>query len=168
MSRVKLPRLFVPNNPNYDLKNLNEFNLEKNEETVILEAIKVGYLVYPSERLVWDTFRKQIDFEKVVKAKFLQKEMITKKGNYSIERSLREFKEFIKKAYDFKMIDLLNLPNIPLIEIGEISLCKNLKILNLSNNYIFNIDALYPCVHLFKLDLQNNQVEHFCCCCHFT
>ena len=160
MSRLRLPRLSQTPNLNYNLKNINELIADKNDEAIVLEAIRVGFLVYPSEHLIWDTFKKQVDYERVVQEKLIKKEMITRRTVFSLEQSMMMWAMMYDPARfrDFKMIDFLNFSTLPMIELGEIPLCTNLKILNLSNNYLINIEPLMNCVHLFKIDLQNNQV----------
>ena len=149
VNHVKLPRLSrarANHVVNYNFKNLNRL-LQGNasDEDIVLEAIEVGYLLYPSKDFIWRIYEKQVDFDPVKSQKVIK--------NY---RS-RYYEEELT-TNDYSTIKFLNMCNVPIIEIGDICVCQNLRILNLSSNYLINIEYLSVCVHLVRLDLQNNQV----------
>lgn len=144
MSYIKLPRLNTQKpNIKYDTKNLQDLIEDKKDETIIYEAINIGYLLYPSKELIWKTYEQQTDFD----LKSSQK--LIKKLKYYHDD---EFEN------DFLSIVYLNLSKVPLLEIGDLFICQNLTILNLSNNFLVTIEPLIECVNLLRLDLQNNQI----------
>ena len=148
-SLVKLPKLARTRTNhvvNYNFKNLSRL-LEGNasDEDIVLEAIEVGYLLYPSKDFIWKIYEKQLDFD-LIKS---QKPVKNYRSRYYQEELMTN---------DYTTIKFLNLCKIPIIEIGDICLCQNLRILNLSNNYLINIESLSICINLIRLDLQNNQV----------
>lgn len=149
MSHVRLPRLVMNRNSNtfnYDLKNISELVGNKSDEAIILEAIQIGYLQYPSKEFIWNIYKQQSDFDPIASQKLIVK---SSRSRYLRDETL---------VNDYTTIKYLNLFNIPIIELGDIYLCSNIRILNLSNNYLINIDSLASCTQLFRLDLQNNQV----------
>jgi Leucine-rich repeat (LRR) protein len=149
---VKLPKLAKTRTNhvvNYNFKNLSRL-LQGNsqDEDIVLEAIEVGYLLYPSKDFIWKIYEKQNDYDPIKSQKPVK--------NY---RS-RYYQEEIM-ANDYTTIKFLNMCNIPVIEIGDICLCQNLRILNLSSNYLISIDSLAICINLIRIDLQNNQVMNY-------
>ena len=147
MTTVKLPVLSKPKTQplSYNLKNINHLAENKNDEEIILEAIEVGYLLYPSKEFLWKIFEKQSDFDPV-------------KSKKTVRQRSRYYHDDIS-VNDYSSIFYLNLSNVPIIEIGDVSLCRNIRILNLSSNYLINIEPLCNCTNLLRLDLQNNQVN---------
>jgi Leucine-rich repeat (LRR) protein len=134
---LKLPKITKSNNHTYDandIKHLISQIKDKSQESIVKEAIQVGYLIFPNKEYIWKEYESQIDYEpsKVKK---------TEKN-------------------DFSQIKFLKLSNVPIVELGDLFLCTNLRILNLSSNYLMNIESLAGCVNLIRLDLQNNQVTN--------
>jgi hypothetical protein len=133
----------------YDLKDIDDLLIDranKKEIATILQAIRIGYLIFPSRNFVWSLFEKQPDYDL--------------KQNQILVKYLPKYTSRSAKIYenDFSKILFLNLCYVPIIEIGDVNLCTNLRILNLSNNYLVDVEPLDKCVNLIRLDLQNNQV----------
>ena len=133
----------------YVPKDVNDLTIDyrnKSEITTILNAIRVGYLIYPSKELIWSIFSKQADFN------LKQSQRQTKVTSKYTRRSDTVFEN------DPTKIGFLNLSRLPMIEMGDLDLCTNLTVLNLSNNYLIEIDPISRCHSLFRLDLHNNQL----------
>lgn len=146
--KLKLPRIQTTKpNMNYNLNNLNLTSTDKKENLMIREAVKHGYLNYPTQEFIWEIFKQQSDFN----TRFVPKRPKKKSDESTSSVSFD----------DLKVIVYLNLANQRIVEIGDISFCTNLKILIMSDNHLTNIDALATCVDLFRLDLQNNQVKKY-------
>ena len=136
----KLPKIVrEPSNKaiKYNPKDAIKLIREKSLKAAISQAIEIGYLKYPSKESILEAYCEQQD-----------------EFDEPIDR-----KKAIKTGKIFDQIRYLNLHNVPIIEIGDISLCRNLRIVNLSNNFLTRIDGLAACKRLFRLDLQNNQLE---------
>ena len=143
MSYQKLPKIDRPiKSVAYDTTNLRNLVSDKSQQEIILQAIKIGYLVYPSKEFLWKVFRNQDD--------------IVDKGE---EEDSVKFEKFSSFLNGLNRIKFLNLQNIPIFEIGDLDLCYNIKILNLSSNYLINIEPLAVCKQLMRLDLQKNQLK---------
>ena len=143
---------------NNALTNLNAYKpdplfLDKNEQAIINDAIKIGYLIYPSKDVLWQLFQIQPNYKEF--SEYLSNNL---GGNKA--RSLKNKNEFQDSA-DLKVIRHLNLCDLHVLEIGDLCFCERLQILNLSNNYLIRIDPLIQCTNLIRLDLHNNQVNHF-------
>jgi Leucine-rich repeat (LRR) protein len=157
MNKVKFPKLSTTSTSSIDKKNINNVFRDKNQEDIVKKAIEVGFLVYPSKEYILKEYDKQKDKKDgdEFSVKSLQK------------NSLKELRKTKLDIYiDNCLIDdkineikYLNFSNVPIAELGDISLCQNLVILNLSNNYLINIEPLSECIHLLRIDLQNNQVN---------
>lgn len=151
MYLTKFPKLYREDNPNYNAKNLNktiqDASDDQEQRTAIIEAIKIGYLLYPSRELIWDIFQKQTDYDEKKCRKLVRK---SKRSKVLITESLEN---------DYSKIFFLNMSKIPLFEIGDLPICKNIIILNLSDNFLMNIEPLADCINLIRLELQNNQVK---------
>jgi hypothetical protein len=148
--KLKLPKLRNESkSAGYNFSNLNTIVGDKKENLMIKEAVKNGYLVYASQELIWSKFKNQIDFNEKYKPRKPPK---NKKPNPNDQEVAFE---------DLKLIEMLNMPNVRIVETGQINLCVNLKILNLSRNHLINIESLSACVNLLRLDLQNNQVSNY-------
>ncbi len=149
MDQIKLPKIVQ----NYNTKNLNQLIETRSEQAEIVNAINSGYLIYPGADFILQRFQQQYDFdennEKIINS------VIKRKSSKS--RSEPD-NEVITSSFYFSFLHYLNAANVPIIEIGDISFCRNLKILDLSDNHLKKIDALSNCVKLIRLDLQNNQV----------
>lgn len=142
MSYQKLPKITRPvKNVDYDIKNVIDLVKDKSQQATILQAIKIGYLLFPSKEFLWKIFENQGD------------------SVNEVESSSMKFDKVSSILNKLGRIRFLNLQNIPIIEIGDVDLCKNIRILNLSNNYLLNIEPLAVCKHLIRLDLQKNQLE---------
>ena len=121
---------------------------DKNEQAIINDAIKIGYLIYPSKDVLWQIFQIQPNYNE-----FTEYLTHTKSGtNRSKNKS--EYEDLT----DLKVIRHLNLSNLHVLEIGDVCFCERIQILNLSNNYIIRIEPLIQCSNLIRLDLNNNQV----------
>lgn len=153
MYSTRFPKINKEDNPNYNAKNLNKTiqkaTDDQDQRAAILEAIKIGYLLYPSRDLIWDAFQKQTDYDEKNCRKLVRK---SKRSKTFIAESLEN---------DYSKIFFLNLSKIPLFEIGDLPICRNIVILNLSDNFLMNIEPLADCVNLIRLDLQNNQVKKY-------
>jgi hypothetical protein len=119
---------------------------DKNEKAIINDAIKIGYLIYPSKEVICQIFQNQPNFNEFTE--YVEKNLskFNPKGNNEHEIDLNAIKH-------------LNLSYLHVLEIGDVCFCERLQILNLSNNYIIRIDPLIQCTSLIRLDLNNNQVE---------
>jgi len=149
MDQIKLPKIAS----NYNTKNLSHLIETRSEQADIVNAINSGYLIYPSADFVLHRFQQQSDFEQK------NEKIISSMRKRRSSRSRSEpDDEVITSKFYFDIIDYLNASNVPIIEIGDISYCRNLKILDLSDNHLKSIGALSNCVNLMRLDLQNNQV----------
>lgn len=133
----------------YYLRNVNDLLLEvnnKKELSAVLEAIRTGYLIYPSKEFIWSQFEKQPEFD----------------FNKS-QKEISVYSKYVKRyeskyENDFGKIKYLILSRVPIIELGQLNLCVNLVVLNLSHNYLTEIEYLSKCVHLVRLNLEGNQV----------
>lgn len=141
----KLPRIKANLKPekevNYDVKNLVHLIRNKSNKATILHAVKIGYLLYPSVEFICKIYESQTNRE------------------HDVESSNSQWDKKSKILAQLQSILYLNFHSVPIIEVGDVRLCQNLRILNLSSNYLFNIDPLVECKHLFRLDLQNNQLD---------
>lgn len=152
MSLVRLPKI-GGNVQRYNLKNLNDLIETRSEQADIVNAINSGYLVFPGADFIYDRLQKQSDFDE----KNEQILEVIEREKLTIEKSLDEDNQ-LTSAFYFPFVNYLNCSSIPIIEIGDIAMCRNLRILDLSNNHLKHFDALCNLVNLFRLDLQNNQV----------
>lgn len=150
MSYQKLPKIVRPARKvvDYDPSRAIESLRDKSLREAIQQAVEVGYIVYPSKQLIWEIYSRQSDFNKDYYHQLAQQQQQrpkSKKSPFNV----------------YEKILFLNLQNVPIIEIGDISICSNLRILNLSCNYLSRIDALVGCCgKLMRLDLHQNQLEH--------
>lgn len=144
--------------------NLDGLQLDKNEEAIISEAIKIGYLIYPSKDIIWQLFQKQpiyYEFEEYLDSQ----PKATKHRHHNYHHHLThpfalKADEYADEAIiDMNFIKFLNMSQLHILEIGDVCFCENLQILNLSNNYIIRIEPLMQCMNLIRLDLSNNQVS---------
>jgi hypothetical protein len=137
---------------NYQLKDVTDLTIEignKSEINLVLDAINVGYLIYPSREFLWTVYKKQSDFDETKSKKLTRnRSQYTNRTHDTLEN-------------DFATVRFLNLAAVPIIELGELNLCLNLTVLNLSNNYLVDMWPLARCVNLVRLDLQNNHVGVF-------
>ncbi|RNA33875.1 leucine-rich repeat and IQ domain-containing 3 [Brachionus plicatilis] len=151
MSSIKFPKLNNEEKSNYNAKNLNktiqDATNDQEQRAAILDAIKIGYLLYPSRDLIWDIFKVQADYDEKKCRKLVRK---SKRSKLLVTESLEN---------DYSKILFLNMTKIPLFEIGDLLICRNIVILNLSNNFLMNIEPLADCTNLVRLDLQNNQLS---------
>ena len=132
---LKLPKITKSNKQTYDandIKHLISQIKDKSQESIVKEAIQVGYLIFPNKEYIWKQYESQVDYEPSPKSK--------------------------RSENDFSQIKFLKLSSVPIVELGDLFLCTNLRILNWSSNYLMNIESLAGCVNLIRLDLQNNQV----------
>jgi hypothetical protein len=133
--------------------------ISKSEMEIMNDAIRVGYLVFPSKEFLWKLFRTQNThelqlFEKKYKASVSSADL-SRRNRLSAQSSSQQIKLF----YDFNLVKYLNLSYSHIAEIGDIYLCQNIQILILSENYLTRIEPLICCVHLIRLDLHKNQVN---------
>jgi len=126
-------------------------------ESIIEEAIKIGYLIYPSKDLIWHLFKQQADFSlrKSSHTKHREPNIVASELLNNYNASNDDNAELIRLA----AIKYLNASRLHTLEIGEICFCEHIEILNLSGNYIKRIEALAQCVHLSRLDLSDNQIS---------
>lgn len=141
MSLKKLPKIARPSKKviDYDPKSATELIRDKSVREAIIQAIEVGYIVYPSKELIWEIYKQQSDYE----------EETTRPRPRSTSYQLMLYQK----------IRYLNFQNIPIVEVGDLPICTNLRILNLSCNYVTRIDSLIVCKHLTRLDLHKNQLD---------
>ena len=150
MSQVKLPKIAQPQ---YNSKNLNDLIETRSEQADIVNAINSGYLIYPSAEFILSKFQQQSDFDG--KNEIILSQKNQRKSSKS--RSLPVDEEYDVTFY-FPYINYLNVSNVPIIEIGDIFMLKNLRILDLSDNHLKSIEPLNTCINLLQLDLNGNQV----------
>ena len=79
----------------------------------------------------------------------------------SLEKKKRakSFLDDEEDELDLSNVFLVRLPSAHLRTVGEIGLCRHIRICILSNNFIIRFDALDACQQLVRLDLHNNQVQ---------
>jgi Leucine-rich repeat (LRR) protein len=128
---VKLPVLgnFNNNSFSYNLRRLVNLDNEEIYKKILNQAVKAGFLIYPTIEFLLDIYQSQ------------SHNLIS------------------KKRENLMQLIYLNLNGNLLIDIGDIDLCTNLTILILSDNYLTNIEPLRNCINILRLDLQNNHVN---------
>ena len=149
-STLKLPKIAPPN---YNTENLSDLIETKSEEADIINAINSGYLIFPSVDFVLERFQQQSDYSD----KCVHVVEGLKRRKSSRSKSLPDEEQLTPSHY-FPHIHYLDASDVPIIEIGDICLLKNLRILNLSENHLKHINPLVNLVHLMCLDLHGNQI----------
>jgi hypothetical protein len=124
---------------------------DKNEQAIINDAIKIGYLIYPSKDVLWQIFQTQPNYNEFTEY------LNSVKSSTNRSKTKSEYEDLS----ELKVIKHLNLSNLHVLEIGDVCFCERIQILNLSNNYLIRIDPLIQCTNLLRLDLNNNQVTFF-------
>lgn len=149
-STLKLPKIAQPN---YNAENLGDLIETRSEEAEIVNAINSGYLVFPSVHFILERFQQQSDYAE--KCILVVESLRRRKSTRS--KSLPDEEQLTPSHY-FPHIHYLNASDVPIIEIGDIGLLRNLRILNLSENHLKHVDPLASLSRLMCLDLHGNQI----------
>lgn len=113
---------------------------KQRETEAIRQAEEQGYFLLASKSFIEDVFAPEDATQGTRSAKFAAG----------------------KTPKDLAQVQLIHLTSAHLRTVGDIGLCRNLKVCILSNNYIRRIDGLVTCEKLVKLDLGHNQVRWNC------
>ena len=139
---------------NAEVKSMSDYLRDKSEESVVRQAMDVGFLVYASREFVIAAFEAQSDYEPMSRSAHKKRSPFLL--SLSVEEAAEERERDIRAQVE--RIRFLRLADVPIIELGCIPMCSYVRILCLENNFLFNIEPLSHCVHLQRLELQNNQV----------